>query len=447
MTTRRLLLLAGLLALAAGPLAAQSLSLRDALARAGRDAYANRTARAAAAERDAGATATLRGILPTLRGEAGWLRTDQPLGAFAATLDQRAVTPAAFAPASLNDPAAISDWAGAAVVEVPLVNPDAWLARSSARAAAGSARAAAGWTERTTGLDVVRAYYGAVLAETEVRALEAGSAAAASHVKQARSLLDRGVVTASDALLAQVRAGEVDAQLVGARSRAELARRQLAVVLGMSADSAPALPDSLPDPVRIHAVAARPLDSADRLDVDAAAQALAAARRNATRARLQLLPRINAFGRYDWHSASAPFGGTPAWTVGVMASWTPMSGLSEAADIKAAAARVDGAATGAAAAEAQAALDRAGRESDLQVALARLDIALAAVGQGAEAHRLVARRYDGGLATVTELLDASAAETATRLRLVEAEYQAIVATAARLVANGGDVSPLTELED
>lgn len=447
MTTRRLLLLAGLLALAAGPLAAQSLSLRDALTRAGRDAYANRAARAAAAERDAGATATLRGILPTLRGEAGWLRTDQPLGAFAATLDQRSVTPAAFAPASLNDPAAISDWAGAAVVEVPLVNPDAWLARSSARAAAGSARAAAGWTERTTGLDVVRAYYGAVLAETEVRALEAGSAAAASHVKQARSLLDRGVVTASDALLAQVRAGEVDAQLVGARSRAELARRQLAVALGMSADSAPALPDSLPDPVRIHAVAARPLNSADRLDVDAAAQALAAARRNATRARLQLLPRINAFGRYDWHSASAPFGGTPAWTVGVMASWTPMSGLSEAADIKAAAARADGAATGAAAAEAQAALDRAGRESDLQVALARLDIALAAVGQGAEAHRLVARRYDGGLATVTELLDASAAETATRLRLVEAEYQAIVATAARLVANGGDVSPLTELED
>ena len=81
------------------------------------------------------------------------------------------------------------------------------------------------------------------------------------------------------------------------------------------------------------------------------------------------------------------------------------------------------------------------------MALARLGIAEIAVTQAAEAHRIVARKYAGGLATVAELLGAAAVETQARLGLSEARYQAIVADAAARQAAGADLMVLTALEN
>jgi outer membrane protein TolC len=79
--------------------------------------------------------------------------------------------------------------------------------------------------------------------------------------------------------------------------------------------------------------------------------------------------------------------------------------------------------------------------------VAQLDIAEVSVAQGAEAHRIVAKKYAGGLATVAELLSAAALETQTRLGLSDARYQAIVADAAARQAAGADLMALTVLEN
>ena len=165
------------------------------------------------------------------------------------------MTPAAFDPASLNDPAARSNWNAGVVVEVPLFNAEAWAGRSAARAGARAAAATADWTAAATRLQVVQAYYDARLASETVLTLEVAEATAAAHVQQANSRLEQGMVTRSDLLLAQVRAGEIRAQLIGARAQAGLARRQLALVLGVPADTAFAMPDSLPSAEQIRAVA------------------------------------------------------------------------------------------------------------------------------------------------------------------------------------------------
>jgi len=69
-----------------------------------------------------------------------------------------------------------------------------------------------------------------------------------------------------------------------------------------------------------------------------------------------------------------------------------------------------------------------------------------AVAQSGEAHRIVARKYDGGLATAVELFDAAAEETGARLGYADARYQAVVALAQRRRAAGLDLDPLTTLE-
>lgn len=430
-------------------LAAQRLTLAHALARAEATGYGNRAARAQATAAHATAFGALQGTLPTLRAEAGWVRTTDPLGAFGFLLRQRGVTPAAFDPAGLNAPDARSNWNGGVVAEVPLFNADAWSGRRAARAGARAADAQADWTAGTTRVQVIGAYYGALLATEMVRTLESADRTATSHVHQATSMLEQGMVTRSDLLLAQVRAGEVSAQLIGARAQEALARRQLALVLGTPDDTSFTLPDSLPSAERLRSVAAElaPMAGADRADVTAAVRSAEAARRDAGRAMGRFLPRINGFGRYDWNDPDAPFGGEKSWTVGVMASWTPFSGANELADLRGARARAAAASAMADAARAQAALEAAARASDVDVALARLTIAEQAVDQGAEAQRLVARRYAGGLAPITELLGAQAAETQTRLGLAVARVDLITALAAHALARGADPAVVTAIEE
>ena len=442
------------LALAPG-LAAQTpvLTLRDALAQADSAAYGNLAAEGDAAAAAATADLTWRGILPSFRVEGGWLRTDEPLGAFGTLLRQRGVTPAAFAPVALNHPDPISNWAGGLVAEVPLINADAWLGRGAATSAAASGRAQAEWVRRGTRLDVVRGYYGGVLASEAAATLEVAATAAREHARTTDAMVRAGLVTRSDALLAEVRSGEVEAQLLEARSRAGLARQQLAVLLGSPADSLFTLPAVLPDPGRIRAVAQEdttpgPSDSAAaRADVTAARLGREAAERDARRATARLLPRLNAFGRLDWNDPSVPFGGEESWTVGVMASWAPFSGGAELADRSGARARARAAAAREEEAAGSARLEVTTAESDLAVALDRLAIAERSVAQAAEAHRIVIRKYEGGLAAIVELLGAAAAETSTRLGLVQAQFQAIVADATRRQARGGDPAAVTALEE
>ncbi|HEU4569608.1 MAG TPA: TolC family protein [Gemmatimonadales bacterium] len=441
--------LLAVLTFAAPPAESQQLTLRAALERADASAYGNRAARSGAAAERARALGALQGLLPTLRAEGGYLRTTDPLNAFGFLLRQRAVTPEAFDPAGLNDPAARSNWNTGVVAEVPLFNADAWAGRAAARAGARAADAQADWTLNDTRVQVIQAYFGALVATEAVTTLEAARAAAAAHVRQAQAMLDQGLVTRSDLLLAQVRAGEVEAQLAGARAQATLARRQLALAIGAPDDTAGTLPGELPSADRIRVVAAA-LDTThagERADVLAAEAAAQAARRDATRGAGRMVPRVNAFGRYDWNDSSAPLAGKPSWTVGVMASWTPFSGLSELGDARSARARAQAAQAMAEAATARAALDRTARESDVMVALERLGIAEQAVQQGAEAHRLVERRYAGGLASITELLGAQAAETQTRLGLADARFNAITALAARQLARGADPAAVAAVED
>jgi len=367
------------------------------------------------------------------------------------------------------------------------LNADAWLGRAAAKRGAAASALSEQWTREGTRAAVVRAYWGAVLAAEQVSTLEAGVRAAREHARQASALVTNGMATRSDALLAEVKAGELESKLVGSRGDALIARRGLAVLMGTPDDTGFTLPDRLPaaDGIRAYAagqagasgtwplpgaagtgassasgevaekaapapgaaaaVAVASLDM--RADVRAARAGVSAAEADRWRAGSRLLPRINAFGRYDWNSPLGVYDGRKSWTAGIMATWTPLPGPAEVADARGTQARAAGARAGAEAARANARLEEERTATALQVALARLDIAERGVTQAAEAHRIVARKYGGGLATVVELLDAAAAETGARLALSSARYDALAALADRRHALGEDPAALATLED
>lgn len=440
-----------LLAFAAvAPLHAQApLTLGEAFRRADAAAFANRVAAGNSRTQAAQVTAALQGLLPTLRAEGGVVRTDNPLAAFGYTLQQRAVSAASFNPSSLNAPDPVTNWNGGLVAEVPIFNADAWAGRRAALRAADAARASASWTREGTRVDVARAYFGVILAREESRTLETALTAARAHVRQAESMVTNGLATRSDALLASVQQGRLEAQLIGARGNVVIARERLALLLGQPGDTAFTLPDSLPPASRIHILAtAGAIDSGGtRHDLTAARFGLDAAVSDARRATARYLPRLNGFGRYDWNSPDRPFGGRSSYTIGLMASWSPFTGAAQIADHQATQGRTEAARASLEAAEASAGVEQSATRTQLAVAIAQLGIAEVSVTQATEAHRIVARKYEGGLATIAELLGAAAIETDTRLSHAAAQYQVILAVVAARQAAGADLMALTALEN
>lgn len=429
------------------------LTLAVALDRADRSAYGNRVAVANVGVQSAAALVPLKGILPSVRFEAGYIRTTDPIGVFGTTLRQRAITQANFDPQRLNFPGAIGNYQSGVVVEQPIFNANAWIGRRAAVRAADASRATEEWTRLSTRVDVVQAYYGAVLAAERVATLRGAARAASAHLKQAQSMVEHGLVTKSDALLASVRASDIDAQLAESAGASASARRLLAVLLGRDGgewSQLLELPATLPSGDRIRAVVAADtgaIEATPRADVRAASRGLDAARADALRARSVFLPQLNSFARYDWNSSDRPYAGDRNWTVGIMASWNIFSGASDLGDVQASAGRAAAAQAQEEAARANAHLDIEQTRTSLDVALTRLSIAERATVQSAEAHRIVGRKYEGGLATVLELLDAQATELQTALALSQARWSTIAAAADRLRALGLDPAALTALDD
>ncbi len=425
------------------------LTLAAALREAERHGFNNRIASSTATADRARARLPLKGILPSARVKSGIVRTTDPIGAFGTTLRQRRVTQAAFDPARLNDPAAIGNVQGGLVLEVPLLNADAWTALRAARANADATDASAAWTARTTSATVIRSYYGAVLAGEKVVTLTQALRAVDAAARQVNAMMQQGLVTRADLLQANVRATEVASQLIVARNDVRTAQMQVALIVGRTDVTSLALPATLPGNATVRAIAVRDTLAAlalggveAREDVMAARASAIAATADRRRASATLLPRINSFARYDWNSPTALYGGKPNWTVGVMASWSPFSGGSEMADIAVATARSATAHAGEDAARAQARLDADISRRDVIVALERLDLAERSAEQSREAHRLVEKRYAGGLTTVAELLGAEATATGAALAQSAARYALIDALAANRRATGANPAEL-----
>lgn len=431
---------------AAAPLA--TLSLGAVIASARTHDFGVRATRGQADASAGRVTASLAGVLPSVHVESGVSRTTDPLNAFGSTLRQRNVVAASFSPSALNNPQTTPNTSAALVAEVPLVNIDAWRGRRAATEALAANESATEWSARVAELNAANAWLGAVLAAEKIETFRSAVTAAAAHVRQGQSQLDHGLVTKSDVLLAQVRLGQAQARLEAAVADAAIARLRLALAMGTPADTAFTLPLVLPTSRVVLDVArsAGAESSSVRSDVRASELASEAAMAAVGRARAQSLPRVNAVGRLDWNDRHAPFGGTNSWTVGLVVSWAPFTAAtfgdtqSARGDAASAQASLD-------ASRAGAALEQQQARAMLTVATSQLAIAERAVEQSAEAHRIVARKYDGGIATVTELLDAAAIETETRLAFADARYRVLAAAAAQLKASGHDLSPLATIDN
>jgi cobalt-zinc-cadmium efflux system outer membrane protein len=161
-------------------------------------------------------------------------------------------------------------------------------------------------------------------------------------------------------------------------------------------------------------------DPAARADLRARAAAVDAAESARTKARLSWLPSLDAFASYSIHGQDFLSDSGDDWTVGVALRWDVFTGLRRPAEAERA-----GAELRAAELEYRQGLREARgevRRARRAVASAReaVEASRAAREAAREGRDLLRRRFEEGLATAADLLQAEARATAMAVRAVDA---------------------------
>ena len=436
---RAALLLAALLA--APPLAAEKLSLAEAveLARAGNPRLAAARARAAAARAEAEVVA--RGTRwPRLGLSGGWTATDQPAAVFAQRLDAGVLVEQDLELDRLTSPSTRSHLGTALALELPV---DAFGKTSPHRragiAAARAAEALAREAELETTLRVTAAWHRALVAEQAVGATERALAGGRAREADLEAQAAEGAALHADLLRVRTRRRWLEAELASRRGEHGTALAALALAIGIERAvepaGAPAPPPAAGELAAwLAASEGAPGIAAAHAAVDAAA-ARADAEQRGGRPDLMLSALVrDDRGPYDEGEASGLAGAFLRWSL-----FDPQRAPRRQA----------------------AASARAAAEADLADALARTRFAVEAAWHGAaaaherwvaarggteegqEALRVVRERRAEGLATLTDELETEAASLAAELGELAASADAVVAHA-ELVRAAAPVAAVPE---
>ena len=437
-----LLTLAGMLALSGAPAAAQlhapaawdvvvdapardtvtetELTLEEAVQAA---LEGNRGLGAAEARADAaalGAAAADGFLVPAIQATAGAVRTDDPVGVFGTKLRQRRFTQADFDVAALNDPEAVTDWTAGVSARWDIARWDRWAERSAGRADHRAASAVLDRTREGTAYRARVLYVAAVRADASLQALEAAETSAVATAERVRRRLDEGMATQADLLQAEAAVAGIRARIEHARAAVVDAREELGSWLGWPAGHLPVPAEGTGDLVA-SADTAIDAELMERGDLRAGRAGVDAARARARAVDARRLPTLQAFGQLGTHAAGIGDSREANWTVGVQLSVPVFTGFSlsrgaEAADARSRALELEQAQR-----EHEAETQVRSARRGIASARAALASARAASDAAAEAARLLRRRYEEGMATVADLLQAEARAAELSAARVDAE--------------------------
>ncbi len=414
------------------------ISLEDAVSRA---LEANPSLQAVQA--DARAAAELprqasQAFLPSITLDLNAVRTNDPVAVFGLKLRQENFSAGDLDLGALNDPDPYGGWTSAAVIQQPLLVPEALFGHGAARKASQAKAAAARRASGATRFFVTRTYWDAQLAARQVEALDTAITAARAHARQAEAMHEQGLVTGLDARLARLRASELEVRRLAAQAQADNALSALRTLLALPDSASVALTDSLGDGTWSDCAAQGAQCSLEsRADLEAYRLGAEAADLGVRSAWSSQLPALAAFGSLAYNGQDSPWDeGSGNWMIGVGLTWPLFHGLKGVGNVRAAKAEHSAALARQEAAERQAALEVLEAERMLEAARGGAQVAAQAAAEAEEAVTHARARYRTGAAPITELLDVEAAATVARLNLVAARRGLYVAQAALDLAYG-----------
>lgn len=400
----------------------KKLSLRQALELAEQNNLTAKTAEARETAARGSYRMTNSVFLPGLTVSHTAVTTNDPLSSFGFKLKQEIVTPSDFDPAKLNDPDRIENYNTKIEVQQPLINLDGIYARKAAKANYDAMGLQTKRTKETIRFEVKKAYYRLELASNAVQVVAKSVDVADDALKLTQDAEKQGLVKHADVLEAMVRLDERKNQLEEAKNNLQTANEFLAHLIGLDLDTAIETTDSMTlNPAQI-VLGSQTTSIENRSDMQAIQKQIEGAENMLRSEKMKFIPRVNAFGSYEWNDHKLLGTSANNYLIGAQLSWNLFSGYKNIGSAQRAKAQVQEAQYGYRdyLSQSQIQLNRAKRTVELtyrQVETGKL-----AAEQAAESFRIRNDRYAQGLEKTTDLLMTEALSSQKNLEYIQAVY-------------------------
>ena len=384
------------------------------------------------------------GHWPLLQFSEIFTRSNNPVFVFGSLLEQSRFGPENFNIDSLNHPSPLNNFRTALILRVPIfsqLETDTKIAQ--ARIGQEQADKQQEQVKQQVRLEVIRNYYGVLVAQAKKDVAAEGVKMAAADVKRIRDFFEKGLVVQSDLLAAEVQLAEFRQQEIQAAGEVIMTYAALNTSLGLPIHTPYKVAGKLAEKTFTVPAVEDLVRSAlnYRPDYARANLMVRSMEKRVRGAWGQYLPKVDVFSTYGM-SGQDLSSGSSDFAIGAGLTYNFLDRSRNAKIDQARAAQ----------SLASAEQEHLANQIRLEVVRAyqqyisvrqRLELATEVVAQAREALRIVQDRYQEGLTTITEVLRAQTAFMRTRQNLMGARYEYYVSYAHVLVASGQltDIQP------
>ena len=361
-------------------------------------------------------------FLPDVSVSHTGISTTNPLMAFGSKLNQEILTPSDFNPALLNNPAVTTSFATKIQVLQPLVNLDGVFGRQAAKSKMEAMQLQSERTKEYLELETGKAFMQLQLAYKAVDVLEKAALTADANLKLVDNYFKQGLLQKTDVLSVQVRVNEIKNQVQLAKSNVRNASDYLAFL--MQEDLGGKVYRPVEELENSISIAETNLDLTDsRKDIMAMMKSTDAYEAVLKSAKMNFLPRLNAFGTYELYDNKIFGADAKGYLVGVQLSWNVFDGYKSIGKRQKALADYQRAeaASSQYKAQSQLELNKTGRQ--LNDAGHKVSLAKLALEQTQEAYRIRNNRFKQGLEKTTDLLGSETQMFQKELEYLQAVFE------------------------
>ncbi len=346
--------------------------------------------------------------------------TNNPLNAFGFKLQQQSITQTDFDPRLLNNPSATQNFNAKAEVNQPLINLDMIYARKAAHEQIDLYSYKTKRTKEYITFEVHKAYEQLQLAHDAVKVLTEALQTVNAIYTSTNQRFEKGFLQKSDVLQVQVQVNAMESKLAEAKSNVQNASDYLSLIMGAKTGKIYAV-DSIGKNNTIEVKETQVPD--DRADFKAMRAAMNAQEQMVNSGRMAYLPKLNAFGNFQINDKSAFGFNSQSYLLGAQFSWNIFAGTASrnrVSEYKVERTKIEQQ-LNYQKEQSQLELNKTNRQlHDAAFAITQSETA---VSQAEEALRILKNRFEQGLVTTNDLLQAQSMLSQQKLMRAQAIFQ------------------------
>lgn len=361
-------------------------------------------------------------FLPQIQVSHDYYRTNNPVFAFSAKLNQGVFTQADFDVAKLNDPDGISNFTTTLQVQQPLLNLDKLIQRKSARYAKEAQELKNQFKEDALIVKTKSVFMQLKLAYASEQVLMEAKRTVEEGYKVTKDFYDNGYLDKSDLLKAEVRSSTVENQLEAARNGIQNISDQLNFLM-QSETSKKLVPRDSLQIINLFEQKEEGINVDNTTDVQAMRKKQLSYNKLYESKKFNFLPRLNAFGNIQYFDNDAFQTGNDSYFFGASLQWDLFKGYQNIGKVQETKAKADRAQL-----EYEEYLDD--KQNKIKSVLRALNLAENKISrnklakeQAVESLRIIKDRYDEGLEKTADLLQAQSLAAQKRLAYLQAVYE------------------------